>query len=74
MKLLCLSVTLLLGGCSALDLGRLHSEGNASGAFCVEGNGPPLMGSGHVAAGHTNDGFKGQVIISPDCGIIITSD
>ena len=69
-----LLVTLLLGGCSTFALDKLHSEGSASGAFCVEGSGPPMTGSGHVAAAHTNDGFKGQVAITPECGILIISE
>jgi len=71
---ICLFVTLFLGGCAGLAMDRLRSDDNASGAFCIEGSGPPLTGSGHVAAGHTNDGFKGQITITPDCGISITSE
>ena len=64
----------LLSGCSTFGLDKLSAEGAQSGAFCVEGSGPPMTGSGHVAAAHTNDGFKGQVIVTPECGIHILSE
>jgi len=63
-----------LSGCSTFGLDKLNAEGSASGAFCVEGSGPPMTGSGHVAAAHTNDGFKGQITITPECGVQIISE
>ena len=69
-----LVMVLGLGGCSTFGLDKLSAQGAQSGAFCVEGSGPPMTGSGHVAAAHTNDGFRGQVIITPECGIHILSE
>ena len=74
MRIVLLILALGLGGCSTFGLDKLNAEGAQSGAFCVEGSGPPMTGSGHVAAAHTNDGFRGQLIITPDCGISIQSD
>ena len=65
---------LLLSGCSTFGLGKLQVEGAASGALCIDGSGPPLTGEGHVAVAHTNEGFRGQVIVTPDCGIHILSE
>jgi hypothetical protein len=76
LAILVLALTLVLGlsSCSTFGLDKLNAEGSASGALCIEGSGPPMTGSGHVAAAHTNDGFKGQITITPDCGVQIISE
>src|SRR5574341_1423150 len=61
-------LVLAFPACSTFSLDKLNAEGAASGAFCIEGSGPPMTGSGHLAGAHTNDGFKGLIIITPNCG------
>jgi hypothetical protein len=63
-----------LSGCSTFSLDKLSTEGAQSSAFCLEGHGPPMTGEGHVAGAKTNDGFKGQITVTPECGIQIISD
>jgi hypothetical protein len=72
-KPLSLVVAALLSGCSVFELGNLKADGAKASAFCVEGSGSPLSGSGHVAGMKADKDFVGSVTITPECGMIIES-
>ena len=72
LKPLCL-LAILLGGCSSFAFDKLEAVGAKAAAFCVEGSGPPLSGSGHVAGASASADFVGVISVSPECAIQLES-
>ena len=42
-----------------------------AGAVCIQGQGPPLSGSGNFVSASIDKGIKGTVKVTPDCGVAI---
>lgn len=69
-----LMLALLLTGCATITPDRLTDAGSKAHAVCLEGSGPPLSGSGHIASGKADKDFKGKISIGPDCSVEIVSE
>ena len=65
---------LLLGGCGSFASDSVDIQGVKGYAACVTGHGPPLTGAGHLARAKVDAEFKGTITITPECGIVITSE
>ena len=61
-----------LGGCSTFSTEHLSAEGAKGSGFCVKGG--YAMAGGVVTGAKVNEGFKGNIVVQPDCGIAIFSE
>ena len=61
-----------LAGCATFSTEQLSAEGAKGSGFCVKGG--YAMAGGVVTGAKVNDGFKGNIVVQPDCGIAIFSE
>lgn len=72
MKLFLLLSLFVVSGCSTLALGDLRTEGAKASGVCIKGG--YAMAGGTVTGAKANDDFKGSIVVSPDCGVVIVSE
>ena len=69
--------TTIAAGCSTFDLDKLSATGANASAFCTTGGPGGVLGigpSGIVTGAKVNEGFKGSIVVQPNCGLGIESD
>ena len=59
-------------GCSTFATEHLQAEGALASGFCIKG-GYALAG-GVLVGAKVNEGFKGFIVVQPDCSVEIKSE
>mgnify|MGYP001562216017 len=67
-----LPLLLATTGCSTLATEHLQAEGALASGLCIKGG--YAMAGGVVVSAKVNEGFKGTVVVSPDCAVAIQSE
>ena len=69
--ILTVSVT-FLAGCATFSTSDMNAEGALGSGFCIKGG--YAMAGGVVTGAKVNEGFKGLIVVQPDCGVTIHSE